>query len=483
MIDLSHSPFLQAICSHAKNNASKIALIVGDEQVSYSELWTRIQNAASFLYRIGLRHSDSIVLSASKELGFIYLYFGGHLLGVRNVVIDPSSNDERKRYILSVTHPKYVFGLYTQDVPSVAYGEIDFTISYCFVQSLSASSDVADVMFTTGTTGNPKGVLLSHLNIYASAVNINHYIGNGAEDVELLGLPICHSFGLGRLRCTLLNGATMVILGSFANIKLFFQAIERYKVSIFGMVPAAWNYIRKFSGTTISQYSSQIKYIEIGSASMSVEEKLELMKLFPCTRICMHYGLTEASRAIFMEFHEYKDCLASIGKPVAESVSIQIRDTEGKEVPIGTEGEICVKGDMVTSGYLLSEDNVNAFWGNYFRTGDYGYVDGHEQIYLTGRLKELINVGGKKVSPTEVEDAIISLGIEDCACIGVADPRGVLGEVVKAYLVKGDSQLSIRDIAQKLASQLEEYKLPALYEWIDKIPKTVSGKKQRLLLK
>lgn len=483
MIDLSYSPLLQAINNHARTCTSKIALIAGEQQVSYGELWTNILHAASFLYGMGLRHADSILLSASKELDFVYLYLGGHLLGIKNVIIDPNSNEDRKKYIISVTQPKCVFGFYEAGVHSMDYGEVNLAASVDFVQSPCLSSDIADVMFTTGTTGNPKGVLLSHLNIYASAVNINGYIGNGPTDIEVLGLPLCHSFGLGRLRCTLINGATIVILGNFANIKLFFQTIEKYNVTIFGMVPAVWNYIRKFSGTRIGRYASQIKYIEIGSAPLSLEEKEELVCLFPHTRICMHYGLTEASRAIFMEFHEYRNCLTSIGRPVSEEVSVQIRNIEGKECPVGVEGELCIKGNMVTSSYLLPEDNVDAFWGDYFRTGDYGYMDEHGLIYLTGRLKELINVGGKKVSPVEVEDAIVGLGIEDCACIGVADPKGVLGEVVKAYLVKGKSDLTIEDVANRLVGLLEDYKIPVEYEWVNEIPKTTSGKKQRLLLK
>ena len=168
---------------------------------------------------------------------------------------------------------------------------------------------------------------------------------------------------------------------------------------------------------------------------MQTSEKEELMKLFPNTRICMHYGLTEASRSTFIEFHQSKGHLNSIGKPVSSAVAIQIMDSMGKECPVKTEGEICVKGNMVISSYLLPEDNQNAFRDGFFRTGDWGYKDEDGFIYLTGRLKEMINVGGKKVSPVEVENAIISLGIEDCVCVGIDDPRGVLGQVVKLSLI------------------------------------------------
>lgn len=479
-LDLSHSPLLHTIRDHAKKIANKTALIEGDNYICYSELWNKITGAASFLRHLNLRYGDTIVLSARKELEFIYVYLASHLLGIRNVVIDSDSNDERKQYIISIVQPKCIFGFDFQKIQSFDYKNLDFSLSFTDGLQKISSSDIADIMFTTGTTGAPKGVLLTHQNIYASACNINNYIGNTSDDIELLGLPICHSFGLGRLRCTLINGATIIILGNFANIKLVFQTIERYHVTIFGMVPAVWAYIKKFSGTRISKYANQIKYIEIGSAAMLESEKEGMAKLFPNTKICMHYGLTEASRSAFIEFHRDKEHLESIGKPVSSDVMIKILNTQGNECAVCTEGEICVKGNMVTPSYLLPEDNQYAFWGDYFRTGDLGYKDKNGYFYLTGREKEMINVGGKKVSPVEIENAIIDLGIEDCICIGVDDTQGILGQVVKAYMIKGTSDLTFDDITAKLMIKLEHFKIPVDYEWVTNIPKTPSGKKQRL---
>lgn len=276
-------------------------------------------------------------------------------------------------------------------------------------------------------------------------------------------------------------GATIVILGSFANVRLFFKTIERYHATGFGVVPAAWAYIRKISGTRIGKYASQIKYIEIGSAAMPLETKKEMLNLFPNTRICMHYGLTEASRNCFQEFHDIEH-LDSIGKPVCKNVDVQIFSPEGSVLPDGEKGELCVKGNMVLSRYLEEKDNKNAFYGEYFRTGDCGYRTAEGYIYLLGREKELINVGGKKVSPMEVEDAIIALGVGDCVCVPMKDPDGIMGELVKCYILKDSTMLSFEQIAEQLSTKLEHYKLPVVYEWIDSIPQTESGKKQRVNL-
>jgi long-chain acyl-CoA synthetase len=125
-------------------------------------------------------------------------------------------------------------------------------------------------------------------------------------------------------------------------------------------------------------------------------------------------------------------------------------------------------------------DNQNAFYGDYFRTGDCGYMDADGYLYLIGREKELINVGGKKVSPMEVEDAIMSLGVGDCVCVPIKDTQGIIGEQVFCYVLKGSTTLSFEEISQKLSAILEFYKRPVAYDWIDEIPMTASGKKQRL---
>lgn len=479
----SHSPLLQSVFHHAEIVPDKTAIVVGNIEVSYSLLALNARKAASLLDGLGLRPSDRIILSAHKDIEFIYLYLGAHILGVTNVIVDAESNKERLNYIEDKTNPLWCFGYESSKHRSMQFAEIDIETlqPYSGVSDNLSVDDIAEVLFTTGTTGAPKGVCLSYGNIAGSASNINSFIKNEATDIEVLGLPICHSFGLGRIRCNLMMGATIVILGSFANVRLFFKTIERYHATGFGVVPAAWAYIRKISGTRIGKYASQIKYIEIGSAAMPLETKKEMLNLFPNTRICMHYGLTEASRNCFQEFHDIEH-LDSIGKPVCKNVDVQIFSPEGSVLPDGEKGELCVKGNMVLSRYLEEKDNKNAFYGEYFRTGDCGYRTAEGYIYLLGREKELINVGGKKVSPMEVEDAIIALGVGDCVCVPMKDPDGIMGELVKCYILKDSTMLSFEQIAEQLSTKLEHYKLPVVYEWIDSIPQTESGKKQRVNL-
>lgn len=475
----------EQIFDQVQNTPDKVALISGDTEITYSQLWDYCLCAAEKLKQdYHLKKGDRVILSAAGNIEFVYAYFGVHIAGGICVPIDPDTNQTRFEYIEKSTTPVCVMGL----LHNVKKETIPFTDVVNGTSKATyiapEQSQVADILFTTGTTGAPKGVALSYNNLSAAARNINAFIGNTSSDVELLALPVSHSFGLGRLRCSLSKGATVVMLGTFANVKKFFKEMARCQVTMFAMVPASWGFIKKMSGKYIGKFADQLKFIEIGSSFMPVEDKELLMSLLPKTRICMHYGSTEASRSAFMEFHTYKDNLLSIGK-ASPNVEIKIFTSHGTPAALGEEGEVCVKGEHVTCSYWneTPERFASDFYDGYFRTGDCGTMDAEGNIYLKSRIKEMINVGGKKVSPMEVEDILNTIpGIKESACIGIPDPGIVLGEVVKAFIV-ADDNLSDEEIMQQLRPQLEVYKLPVEIERINAIPKTGSGKIQRLSLK
>lgn len=477
----------QQIRENAIQQGDKVALIAGEIAVTYEQLWQGCQQMAVLLQkRYGIVAGDRVILAATGNIGFVYAYFGVHLAGGICVPIDPDTNQTRFELIYKSVTPKCILGTLTKAKQSttVSFEELSFEGIQEVDVALPGKDAIADILFTTGTTGAPKGVALSYLNLAAAANNINTFIGNTKDDVELLALPVSHSFGLGRMRCTLSKGATLVMLGTFANVKKFFGEMKRCNVTMFAMVPASWGFIKKMSGKYIGKFANQLKFIEIGSSFMPIEDKQLLMELLPNTRICMHYGSTEASRSAFMEFHDYKDNLLSAGH-ASPNCEIRIFSPEGKPLLEGEEGEVCVKGDHVTCSYWNEspERFASDFYDGYFRTGDCATMDADGNIYLKSRIKEMINVGGKKVSPMEVEDILNSIpGIKESACVGIPDPGVVLGEVVKAFVV-ADEKLTDDEILEQLRPQLEVYKLPVAIEHVDAIPKTNSGKIQRLILK
>ena len=478
----------EQIFRNANTQPNYIALIAGDERVTYAQLWERCLLAATNVKRkYGLKQGDRIILSASANIDFIYAYFGIHIAGGVCVPIDPDTNETRYELIKASTTPVCTMGVLhkVEGTETIPFSDVLVSCESLDAFQQPDIEQIVDVLFTTGTTGAPKGVALNHRNLAAAALNINTFIKNTADDVELLALPVSHSFGLGRVRCVLSKGGTLVLLGTFASMKKFFGQMEQYHCTGFGMVPASWGYIKKMSGEHIGKFAKQLRYIEIGSSFMSIEDKELLCELLPNTRVCMHYGLTEASRSAFMEFHSEHDQLNTAGK-ASPNVDVKIFDGEGKEQPIGAEGEVCVKGEHVTCSYWneTPERFAKDFFNGYFRTGDCGYLDADGYIHLKSRIKEMINVGGKKVSPMEVEDVLNTIpGITDCACVAMPDPEGVLGEVVKAFIVCKDDALTNVAIIEALRPKLEVYKLPVAIERIDAIPKTASGKVQRLKLK
>lgn len=475
----------EQILEHVRTVPDKVALIGGETEVTYRQMWDySLKAAATLKSRYNLKKGGRVILSAAGNVEFVYVYFGVHIAGGVCVPIDPDTNQTRFDYIERSTKPVCVIGtLQNVTHETVPFSEVVAGIEMAEYRTPEIGQ-VADILFTTGTTGAPKGVALSYANLSAAANNINTFIRNTKDDVELLALPVSHSFGLGRMRCALSMGATVVMLGTFANVKKFFGEMKRCNVTMFSMVPASWGFIKKMSGKYIGKFADQLKYIEIGSSFMPVEEKRFLMEMLPNTRICMHYGSTEASRSAFMEFHTYKDNLLTAGH-ASPNCEIKIFSNEGLELPLGEEGEVCVKGEHVTCSYWneTPERFASDFYDGYFRTGDCATMDADGNIYLKSRIKEMINVGGKKVAPMEVEDILNTIpGVKESACIGIPDPGIVLGEVVKAFVVADDG-LSDEEIMRQLRPQLEVYKLPVEIERINEIPKTSSGKIQRLKLK
>lgn len=452
--------------------------------ISYGELAESILSCARRFRFLGFKKGERIIIAASKDPDFVSVYFGAHCAGLIAVPIDPETNSERLERIEALASPVMAVGSlrHSPRCQQISFGEFcKIELSEPLIPVFN-QDEIADLMFTTGTTGLPKGVALSYLNEVAAARNINEFIGNDSDDTELLALPISHSFGLGRLRCVLKAGGTVVLLGSFASMKRFYAALDNYPITGFGMVPSSWAYLSKMSGDRIGNYAEQLKYIEIGSAPLPPEQKERLIYLLPQTKICMHYGLTEASRSAFTEFHRDKDFLCSAGK-ATPNCEISIFSSDGKMLGNESEGEVCVRGEHICASYwgMSEEEFRKDFFEDWFRTGDRGYISAEGWLYLSGRDKEMINVGGKKVNPLEVEEVLKKFGgIRDCAC--VAMPDSVMGEVVRACIV-ADSEPDWTALKEFLSKSLENYKVPVKFEQVQEIPRTSSGKIQRLKLK
>jgi len=216
-----------------------------------------------------------------------------------------------------------------------------------------------------------------------------------------------------------------------------------------------------------------------------VPQKERLLQFFPHARICMHYGLTEASRSTFLDFDADRLRLNSVGK-ASPNVQVEIRDPEGQPLPVGTPGEVVVRGAHVTPGYIGDPElTARVVTARGIRTGDLAWMDEQGYLHLNGRLDDQINVGGIKVSPSELEEPLRAAypGLELCV-LGVPDPQMLLGEVpAVVYIGRPGAELDLVRVRASLAGQLDPRKLPQQVVAVDAIPKTPNGKIQRAVLR
>ncbi|WP_300807494.1 class I adenylate-forming enzyme family protein [uncultured Desulfovibrio sp.] len=477
--------FVEQVLQRCRQHPEQLALfhVAEEEQVTYAALYRRVAGVRANLQKAGISKGDAVILAASRSFDFIYLYLALHSLGAVTVPLDPRTPESRYTTIVRLVQPglcAWPDGSMPGSVPLSEFREES-------VEEIPAPApeptDCADIMFTSGTTGVPKGVLLTHSNLRAAIQNINGYIGNTADDVEICPMPLSHSFGLARLRCALHAGGTILFEDGITKPRRLFDAMEKMRVTGIGMVGPAWVMLHRLSGDRIGRFREQLRYVELGSAPLSPEAKQHLAGLLPRTHVCMHYGLTEASRAAFLDFHADGKHIASVGKasPLSE---IAIFSSDGRRLAAGERGEVCVRGEMVCNGYLDASQNKTAFFdGDFFRTGDEGSLDEEGYLYLHGRLKELINVGGEKVAPVDVEQLLDAMpGVQESACVGMPDP--VLGETVAAFIVPEETtKPDTETLLTALKKELEPYKVPRRIIVTDHLPRTLSGKIKRIELK
>ena len=466
----------------AEVQPTKAAIVFTEESLTYLQLAEGARRVAAGLRQRGIKPGDVVALYAEKSRGFCCAYWGAQLAGAAVLNLDPALRPELLASLREQARPALVVGHGLG--AEASYAEV--AVDDAEAQPLAPPPwhAVAELMCTTGTTGRPKVVRLTHANLSATASHINAFLGVHEGDVEALALPIHRSFGMGRLRCVLAAGGTLVMADGFSCPQKLFDLLRRCRATGLAMVPASWAYLRRMSGDALAAHAVCLSYIELGSAPMPRAEKERLMQLFPHAKICMHYGLTEASRSTFIDFHAEADKLDTAGRP-ADGVSVVICGEGGTPLPAGVEGEVCIAGPHVCRGYL-DEVESSSFYGDLFRTGDSGWMDAEGYLHLSGRLKDIINVGGKKVSPAEVEAVLCEApGVAEAACVPAPDAQGICGEVVRAVLVAepGMPRLSAEALVRFVRARgLEAHQIPAIVEWVDALPRTASGKLQRHLV-
>jgi long-chain acyl-CoA synthetase len=476
----------------AGSHPGRIALRCGAEAVSYEEFRARILTTAARLRALGVGEGDRVLICGGNTLAIPVLYFAVHALGAVAAPVPPDTPESALAALATDASARLAIVAPAVLPPVSSASRISCAVvSPAEVTAHAAGGEevdpvcrrdaIADLLYTTGTTGRKKGVVLTQANILAAARNITAFVGSGPEDVEVAPLPLSHSFGLGRLRCLAVAGNTLVLEPGVGTGAPVVKRILDLRATGLALVPAGFDILRRITRDALGQAREHLRYIEIGSAPIKPETRQWLTSLLPNTRICHHYGLTEASRAAFTEYHGDAHKPGTAGR-AAPNVEIAICDETGRRLPPGETGQVVVRGGMVIQEYWKQPELTReTFCAEGLKTGDIGYLDADGYLFLIGRRGDMINVGGRKVAPDEIESLLCQLeGVRDAGCVG--EPDELLGECVKAYLV-ADREIGRREVAAFLRPRLEECKIPQTVERIARIPRTSSGKIQRQMLR
>jgi len=474
----------------AFNFADRCAVIDEDKNISYSQFNQDANRIASALQDRGVRPGNHVALCAPNSYAWLAFYFGVLKTGAVAITFSYLLMKNELNKILMDCKPRVLFAaseklkdfreLQKQTYPELiicehgdilfsdfaAEGKMDFKIVDRDRQ------DIAAILYTGGTTGIPKGAMLSHENLQTSTANVAHYERSSEKDRALCFLPLNHVFAQIHITHSLVYcGGGLVIQPAF-DLKKAIDAIERHQVTNFYAVPTI--YIRLLELKKLSEKLKSIRYCFSAAASMATEVMRE-WKARTGLDIYESYGMTE-SAAMVTYNHYCRHVIGSVGTPVNQ-VEVQIRNLDGQVLKPGKEGEICIFGPNITRGYLNNPAATQAaFWGKWYRSGDIGYLDKNGYLFIVDRLKDMIITGGENVYPREVEEILYTRPeIQECAVVGLPDKE--FGERVTAFIVpQKDKQPDPNDLRTYLKTYLAGFKVPKEFVIVEELPKNPAGK-------
>lgn len=421
----------------AESCPTKVAIICGEETVTYHELLEKVTHR---FFEYKQQEGYAVVIRSSQTIDFLITYFACHMAGKAIVPLESDCTD-------------------------VKLNTIQQEISACQIPS-----NVADILYTTGTTGKQKGIMISHKAIVANAENLLSAMQFTSDLLFVISGPINHIGSLSKIWPTIIAGATLNITAGMKDMNAFLRAFQLpyHKVATF-LVPSSIRMLLQFAKKDLTALSEKIDFIETGAAPMTQADMEALCRLLPHTSLYNTYASTETG---IICTHNYNSdyCIAGcLGKPMKHS-----------SIFITTEGNVACKGDTLMEGYV--DDDVSTqsvLHDEALFTSDQGRIDAEGRLHLTGRSGDIINIGGYKVNPVEVEDAALSFpAVADCIC--TASPHPVIGTVLKLYVVPKDGkELNKNALFTHLQQKLEHHQVPQLYTIVDHIERTYNGKLNR----
>ena len=422
------------LAQDARLYPDKTAVICGDTSLTWSQLWQQVQQRAK-----DYPQGKVIAFRSTQTIDFLVTYLAIHLAG-------------------SVSAPL------EKEIPEPLFQEISSRLSSCEVPE-----GIADVLYTTGTTGKSKGVMISHRTIVADAENLIAGQGFSHDLVFVIHGPLNHIGSLSKIFPIILQGGTLHILDGLRNAEAFFEAFKAEGKYATFFVPANIRFLLTFDAQRFAALADRLDFVESGGAPLSHADMLQLCDILPRTRLYNTYASTETGIIATYNYNDGRCLAACLGHTMPHS-----------RVIITPEGMISCQGDTLMSGYIGDPElTATVLRGDTVYMSDYGSIDDEGMLHIGGRQSDVINVGGYKVAPTEVEDVTMSIeGVRDCICISAEHP--IMGKAVKLLVVMNEGvAFDKKHIARYIAARLEPYKVPQLYEQVETIARTYNGKLDR----
>ena len=507
----------------ASSSPDAIAVAHGDKTISYRDLLDRVGRLKGYLKDTGVAAGERVGILIDNSIDYVVAYFAVTGAGFVVVPLDTSLKPDKFRFILKdcdarilIIQTKYTrqittilgekpgvglvisdrkfgpdnVGVPTAHLPTILespsresfkdlIGDIDESAPAETLRHDSLGDcphELAAIFYTSGSTGTPKGVMLSHRNLISNTIATVEYLELTAADSIMVILPFYYIYGNSLLLTHIVIGARLVIDNRFAFPQVILDTMESQAVTGFSGVPSNFMILLTNSNFVSAKFPG-LRYLTQAGGAMAPEVIRKVSAAFPDKQIFIMYGQTEASpRISYLPPDQLADNIGSIGIPVP-GVTITVADEAGNEVPQGEVGEIVVTGDCVMMGYWNQPDEqAQVLKDRQLLTGDLARRDESGLLYIVSRKKEIMKIGGNRVSAKEVEEKILELdSIQEAAVISVKDD--ILGEAIKAVIVcKPGQTCEAKQIQNHCKAGLAVHKVPKHIEFMDALPKYQSGK-------
>lgn len=480
---------LNVLKQHAIHTPNAPAIIFEGNEWSYSELYKNAQKIAGYLQQQGYQKGDIVAQFMLNSDLFMAVYYGVQLAGLTIMPVNTKLAPPEVEYIFSHSEATLLIfdekieqtissstHSFKEKINAAKIREILKTNAFELNEPTLEPDDTAVVMYTSGTTGKPKGVQLTNRNVYETAEIWSESMKMVREDRMYICTPLFHCAGSHVFAVpTMYRGGAVIVEEAFSPDHTLKNLVET-KATIFFGVPAMYTIL--LNKPELKDYNfEKLRMFVYGAAPMPYELVKRLKDTFPKVKVQNCYGQTENSPAASsLTDQDALTKIGSVGRPLPRT-EIKLVDALGEEVPLGEVGEICVKGPQVMKGYLRNpEETSKTIQNGWLYSGDLGRFDEEGFLYIVDRKKDMIIRGGENIYPIEVEEVLYQIPqVLEAAVVGI--PHEVYGEIPKAYVVvKGEQTLSAEEVLTYCGTQLAKYKIPMEVEFLEELPRNASGK-------